>query len=334
MDYDNKLIGMNISTVMKCFSMFTVLSAHMGGFFNLVWGGKYKYIDVALCDVGMATFLFLSGYGMMSSYRKNGLGNYWDKRIKKVFFPAVLVNFFCIFIISFLRMDVFSREEAIEGLFMMNRDNYVNSPTWYINYLFVWYFLFWFINVIVHSNKLKIILHVSISLCMWYIVPAVYPASNYYVFSFTIGIVVAFMEECEITSKLLKKYSKEWIQVFAVIFFIVALLVYSVTWEAIKGRYPFRIQTIVGAFFVTYGILAMYIVAKNAFKIRIIGKVLSAIGEISFGIYLWHYPLMVETVRLFNESMVIARLFVVIIGFIACCFLARGINYLIERINI
>ena len=56
-----------------------------------VWGAFFVSI-----------FLILSGYGIEESFRKNGLKDYWKKRMKKVILPFV----FFVYIISLLNAVV------------------------------------------------------------------------------------------------------------------------------------------------------------------------------------------------------------------------------------
>lgn len=44
--------------------------------------------------IGVAIFLYLSGFGLQESYNKNGLNKYWQKRIIKVVIPWIIFKIF------------------------------------------------------------------------------------------------------------------------------------------------------------------------------------------------------------------------------------------------
>jgi len=86
--------------------------------------------------IGVAVFLFLSGYGINESVSKNGIKHFWVKRLLAVF----LVYF--LFEVCRLAMNGYSLSF---GAFMS--DICLISPrapmTWYLNYLLIWYVLYY-----------------------------------------------------------------------------------------------------------------------------------------------------------------------------------------------
>lgn len=285
---------------------------------------------VALCDIGMGVFLFLSGYGLEASYIRNGLTGFWDNKVRKIYMPALIVNCAClveIWLIDGIRG--IDRESALEGVFMISRYNEVNGPAWYINYLFLWYMIFWVINVLISKERIKCIAYVAAASVMWYLVPAVYPASNNYVISFVIGVFYAdIVKNARDTHQ--TKRTNIFFTIAYLIVFVSVLFVYAYHWETIKECYPFRFQIMVGTVFVLFGIGFFYTIAEFIKK-SMFGKYFIKLGTLSFGIYLCHWSLMMRTTDLIDASKLLSRCLVACIGFIMSCILAKGLNEIIRK---
>ena len=54
----------------------------------------YPRIVNILGSIGVAAFLFISGFGLNERYKKSGLAGYWHKRIVRVIIPCWLVFLF------------------------------------------------------------------------------------------------------------------------------------------------------------------------------------------------------------------------------------------------
>jgi peptidoglycan/LPS O-acetylase OafA/YrhL len=57
----------------KGLAILAVIIGHIGNF-----SGKARFTPLG--GIGVALFLFCSGYGLTKSYEKNGLENYWMKK--------------------------------------------------------------------------------------------------------------------------------------------------------------------------------------------------------------------------------------------------------------
>ena len=76
----------NYTTAIKGFSILTVVWAHSGAMLSV--GG----IQV-VAGIGVALFLMCSGYGLEISYEKNGLEEFWKKRLLSV--CSVILSIIC-----------------------------------------------------------------------------------------------------------------------------------------------------------------------------------------------------------------------------------------------
>lgn len=112
----------NGTLVLKGIAILFILFSHLGG--------HYTRIFTPCGGIGVALFLFISGYGLTKSDEKNGLQHYWTKRLVGVWLPYVLIQVFT------------------SGLHLL--DILLIKPShpfgWYLNYLMIWYFMFWIIH--------------------------------------------------------------------------------------------------------------------------------------------------------------------------------------------
>ncbi|PWL57990.1 MAG: hypothetical protein DBY37_11925 [Desulfovibrionaceae bacterium] len=75
----------NYTTAIKGFSILTVVWAHSGAMLSV---GGIQFV----AGIGVALFLMCSGYGLEISYEKNGLEEFWKKRLLSVCLPFWVVE--------------------------------------------------------------------------------------------------------------------------------------------------------------------------------------------------------------------------------------------------
>lgn len=89
---------------------------------------RYFNLTGSVCVAG---FLFLSGFGIHESYKKNRLDNYWKKRLKRIILPYTL------FITILIPFHSFNLKDYLLDI------TYIHSSYWFIEYL-VWnYLVYW-----------------------------------------------------------------------------------------------------------------------------------------------------------------------------------------------
>lgn len=85
-----------------------------------------------LGSIGVAVFLFLSGFGINESYKAGGLTDYWRKRFLRVIVPCWVV-----FLVRLPFAESFdARQTLLNFLF-------IDSDLWFIDFILRWYILFW-----------------------------------------------------------------------------------------------------------------------------------------------------------------------------------------------
>ena len=73
-----------VSAIMIMLMHFVMQTAHYPRFLNI------------LGSLGVAVFLFVSGFGINESYRDKGLDGFWRKRITRVILPCWIVFLFAL----------------------------------------------------------------------------------------------------------------------------------------------------------------------------------------------------------------------------------------------
>lgn len=110
---------------------------------------QYTRYATPLGGIGVSIFLFLSSYGLCHSLCKNGLTDFWKKRFFNVVTPYWIVEFFLymIFIHPYLK-------EVILDLTFIH---VLHPIGWYLNYLFVWYAIFWMVMMFTKDDRDKFV---------------------------------------------------------------------------------------------------------------------------------------------------------------------------------
>lgn len=83
-------------------------------------------------SVGVAAFLFISGFGLNESYKSNGLGKYWRKRLLRVLLPCWIVFLFKL-----------PFEERFELTSFLKNLTFYDSELWFVDYIIRWYIAYW-----------------------------------------------------------------------------------------------------------------------------------------------------------------------------------------------
>jgi peptidoglycan/LPS O-acetylase OafA/YrhL len=91
--------------------------------------------------LGVIIFLFHSGYGIAKTYKLNGLKNHFIlKRLKKVYFPFVLVNFITLIIYHIFYNKEFSLSDNI--IFLLGI-KLLDPVLWYVITILLFYTIFY-----------------------------------------------------------------------------------------------------------------------------------------------------------------------------------------------
>lgn len=125
------------TTLLKGFAISTVLWGHIGLAYHI-------YSIQWIAGIGVTLFLISSGYGLEASFNKNGLTNYWKKRV-----IAVIVPYWIIYLIAVVVIKSDYHLRNIMNVLLFVKAN------WYIPYILIIYVIYWFLKVIVLKFKLS-----------------------------------------------------------------------------------------------------------------------------------------------------------------------------------
>ena len=152
--YSKCELSNDTTTSIKGVAIFIIILSHISG--NL--GIRFF---TPLGGIGVALFLFLSGYGLSESYTKNQLSFYWRKRFIAIYPAYLLAN-----IIAWILYGVSDVKTILLGLIFVRP---AIPYGWYFQYLLLWYAIFWIAKFILGEKRAWIILIIGavISFCVF-----------------------------------------------------------------------------------------------------------------------------------------------------------------------
>ena len=243
--------------------------------FNM-WGGFF-----------VSLFLILSGYGLEESFRKNGLDNYWPKRLDKVLLPTAFFIFAYNFIFPFLSPDGnFTPDSVIHKC--LNELLYVKPTFWFIFFILKCYVIYW-IGTRFMGERLRLLFFVACALISLNIKAPSAHLEAEQSFSFLAGVMLS-MNKHKVES-LTKKEMMRWMLLLLFIGLMFLCLKSIPTFHSLKGRIaynyflcPFRLS--VGLAFIP--LLSLLGLAKYS--------LMRVAGKYSLEIYVAHIPFIVMIV--------------------------------------
>lgn len=328
-----KKISIHTSKMVKGVAAMFVLFHHLcdwGGISKLYVNDYFKEFQGRLSDVGMFSFLFLSGYGLFQSYLSTGeeLTNYWEKKIKRVYIPllgANLVGAITYYLAN--GWSTFGRAELFFGI--ISKELIFNGTAWYLHYLLIWYFLFWFIYKIdFNKTCYRLCIWGMTLIIMWFLTPETYGLANVYCMAFPLGVLFAEIQEWEEKNKFDKDEQNSNLGKYVVPIFLWsgAILAFGclIMWfrdeEHFIAKYKvnFWLYSLLANILLTICVIWLIVILRRLGGKTII-RVLTLTGEYSLGIYLLQEPIILRLFS-FSETM-IGKSVVALCGIIFCILL-------------
>jgi Predicted acyltransferases len=136
-------LGKETTTSMKGLAILLITISHMGDGFQIK-------TFVPLGGIGVALFLILSGYGLMESYKRNGLIDFWKKRVMRVLIPY------------FLWVCAFSAYRLLAG------KDVTLLRYWFVEYIVIWYVVFYLSTKFLPNHK-WIVFSIAALLLYWFL---------------------------------------------------------------------------------------------------------------------------------------------------------------------
>ncbi len=246
-------------------------------------------------NLAVSMFFFLSGYGLMCSYEKNGLNNFFKKRFSTVLIPFLFVQLFSFILFYYLPGVQGLTEETycIKNLLLkfIKSGSTLTVNGWYIYEILLMYLEFWLAFKIGGKNKkigtILIVLFTALSTVFFGILTYKTEWIQFWAYSlpaFAYGIIWGGTRKAKIEEHLKKHYYTKLV-IFAVLtvmfFFSYKLFDKIDILQAHNINSTFLSRYLTSPFFVTTVLLV-------SMKFKTKNILLDKLGEISYELYLYH----------------------------------------------
>ncbi len=256
------------SVIFKGIAILLVLLGHLGFIYR---GGAF----------GANLFLVLSGYGIFRSFKKNGVKNYFGKKITKIYIPYLLVS---LVVVPYSFFSHLVTRRAVLYSFIGIDFGYLCDKTmWYISFIFVFYIVFYLLARLFSLIKKEHIIDFLIIICLFLFSYLLYiknfeylfwdsdSATYLYMYSFSFGVLLSKLGEFKINNVIRK--------IIYSILCIVAIYLCIYYYGKVSGVFKYFVY----ASTVPIAILSLPQIISINYK----SKVLTFFGNYSFYIYLW-----------------------------------------------
>ncbi len=266
----------NFTTAIKGIGILTVVWAHTGAHFG-VDGIQF------VAGAGVALFLICSGYGLECSYQKNGLRQFVVRRLLRVCIPFWIVEFIGLLISGELTVQSY----FLNALFI--------DCTWYLQFIMIWYIVFYFIKLFVGKMNLRIkyecMIYGGLAI-IWFVVDSCFFADVSMPFlrarqmlCFPLGILIAKYKKNVID--FLEKKRKEILLIGVVGSVICCIIFMLITQLSLIKNLPFIIQNVFSLFTclpLAVAVLILGFIIPSLFE----SVMLYWIGVVSYEVFLIH----------------------------------------------
>lgn len=252
------------SLIFKGIAILCVMMCHFMGDF-----GEGITIFTPLGGIGVSIFLMLSAYGLNESWTYKGKAYWWRKRIMNVVIPYAFIK------------SVFWRINGDFNIIDYFTDIFLLHPQhpygWYLNYLLLWYVIFYVAMRLSIDKKKKLMIFGLISIILFFVCGEIRAEQS---LSFLTGILLSEFKESD---KIKKYINWKW---------GVVLIVFGCIFLSLKQTDVIRMGPLIVFKFIQMLIklpcgLGLCLVAMSvASKINL--RFLALVGTISYELYLVH----------------------------------------------
>lgn len=223
-----------------------------------------------LGSFGVALFLFLSGYGINESFKKNGLKNYWGKKLKRVWLPYAIV-------ISTLGLYIY---DFTVGDYLLNIAC-LKTEYWFVAFLVKWYIAFWLFTKF--CPKYRMALMTAFGLLVLFFFGRL-PGEQAFCFVAGVAASVYYDKLKTINRKNLMLTASIGIAICGMVWFLKDFYAIADTFE--PGSWQMNSVKTLIKMSACVGIVA----AAHALPSISYSRVLFFMGTLSYELYLLHYP--------------------------------------------
>lgn len=284
-------LNRDVTTTLKGVAVLLVMLQHAGafGFGNIIFA-PFGGIEVAI-------FLFLSGFGLTESYKLQGLTLFWKKKMLRILVPYIM---------------------WLPIYYLMCQTDFPSLPTkgsfplyWFINYLLIWYVVFYISLRFFRQYAMYMMMLASIAL--FFLFPSTLQAEQS--LSFISGVFVSF-------------HWKRFVRINTFHSLLVAslLLLLGVAILGVKQFPEVRVMDVNNVIMKLLNLVMKYsaglsLIVLGALYLRGRVLVVGTIGMMSYELYLVHQP--------FYES--ILHNWLTLLVFIVQSFVLAYVLFLLDR---
>lgn len=138
MQNNNIIWSKDVTNIIKGIAILMIVICHAG---NRIPGSR---ILTPLGAVGVGMFLICSGYGLEKSYIKNGLSEFWSKKLYGIYMPWVLIE-----VIGISFHPQMSMQDFILDLTLVHP---LHPFGWYMQFLLIWYVAFYVVKILFRNQ--------------------------------------------------------------------------------------------------------------------------------------------------------------------------------------
>lgn len=288
-DYNKEPLGIDTTKELKGLAIAAVLIGHMVIVFQLIEIPVTMYLGAQAVEI----FLFLSAFGLMCSFNKNGLNKFIRKRVLVIFIPYIV---FVIIrtIVLYLMGQTIVVADLIAELFAFKVTT--DPSMWYIQYIIIWYIIFFMVFSIKSLNKnQKAFLLLSIGTVFFGI--SVYIWINQIVIKNPLSESISHHLAFPLGAVFYLYYDKfkRISNLNYLIFSVFSGMVYAISSALIPNIFSYYIANIS---FIYFLVSLLMLLAKNGYK----SKLLLKLGDMSYYIYLNEMGVMVLVISTLMSS--------------------------------
>ena len=138
MQYKRIAWSKDVTNIIKGIAILIIVLGHAG---NRIPGSR---ILTPLGAVGVGMFLICSGYGLEKSYIKNGLSEFWSKKLYGIYMPWVLIELIGLFF--------HPQVSLLDFILDLTLFHPLHPFGWYMQFLLIWYVAFYVAKLVFRNQ--------------------------------------------------------------------------------------------------------------------------------------------------------------------------------------
>ncbi|NKF08518.1 acyltransferase family protein [Clostridium gasigenes] len=286
---------------LKGLAIIMVILSHLNGEY-----GHFQFMKY-FGTIGVSMFLFSAGYGLTKSYQKNGLSNFFSKRIRIVLLPYSIVTILWLFVDSLLGAK-YSFKLIVTAIIGFDLSRTIDSTMWYIAFIISWYVVFYFVFKFILNDKLKIVALfgasiISVVICIFNIAGDGSAQWGTHAVIFPMGPFYALYGE-----KIIQKYKFKIVITTMIILSLGIIIIKNIPFNTVQ--------------FILYDIFFMILIIFSIIILRYFNLkslFLEKVGSYSYELYLFEGYLIKKIVNpnFFNNDMITLFIYVMLVIFLS-----------------